>query len=178
MHALPWQAPARRAVIARGAAAIIVVIAAIAFLRFDTTEALRTTLIAGALITCSATDLLSFRVANTIVLPAIALTFAWSLAQGTPEPVLAVAAGGASGGLLFLAGVLSRGGLGGGDVKLGVFVGVALGFPLAPIALGAGVALGSLSVICLNLRGVLKRDEGIPFAPFIALPAAIALLIT
>jgi leader peptidase (prepilin peptidase)/N-methyltransferase len=175
---MPWHAPAGRDQIARVAAALVVLVAVVAFARFETAEAVRVTLVATALVTCSATDLLSFRVPNAVTLPAIGFCFAWSLFPGTPEPAMALVAGGVCGGLLLLASLLTRRGLGGGDVKLGLLAGVALGLPMAPITLGVGVVVGSLTVITLHLRRDVEREEGLPFAPFIALPAVLALLLS
>ncbi len=175
---MPWHAPRWRDVVARAAALIMAIVLVIAFVRFDTTEALRVSIIASALVTCGATDLLSYRVPNAVTLPAIAFCFAWSLVQGPPEPLSALVASAIGGGLLLVAALLTRGGLGGGDVKLGFLAGAALGLPIALPALGAGIVLGSLTVIILNLRSRLERQEGFAFAPFLALPVVLALLVS
>ncbi len=135
------------------------------------------TVIAGALVICCTTDLLSYRVPNAVTLPAIAFCLGWSLAFGEPAPGSAITAGVAGGGFLLTASLVTRGGLGAGDVKLGVLAGAALGIPVALFVLGAGVVVGSLAVIALNVGGVLERQQGIPFAPFLTLPAMAALLL-
>lgn len=79
----------------------------------------------------------------------------------------------ACGGLVFLIALLSRGGMGGGDVKLMALVGSFLG-PWGGLAsfmiacfIGAAVGIG------LIVAGLKKRKDEIPFGPFIAAGAII-----
>ncbi len=72
-------------------------------------------------------------------------------------------------GLLFLLAVVSKGGMGGGDIKLCAGIGFWLGFPGFLYALLAASVIGSLVSIGLM---VLKRKglkETIPFGPFLML---------
>lgn len=72
-------------------------------------------------------------------------------------------------GLLFLLAVISKGGMGGGDIKLCAGIGFWLGFPGFLYALLAASVIGSLVSIGLM---VLKRKglkETIPFGPFLML---------
>lgn len=85
--------------------------------------------------------------------------------------------GGAIGFLvLFLPYILWQGGMGGGDVKLGAGLGLALGFPYILLALFlsflSGALIGGL-LIALKKKG---RKDPIPFAPFL-LPSALLSLI-
>jgi len=81
----------------------------------------------------------------------------------------------AAGGLLFLIALLSRGGMGGGDVKLGAVIGVFLGWPLALLALFISFILGGLGGIVLLALKKKGRKDMIPFGPFLALGSLITL---
>jgi len=83
---------------------------------------------------------------------------------------------GVGGGLLLLLAILSRGGMGGGDVKFAAALGFWLGWPGILLGLFLGFVLGgfiSLLLLVTRLRG---RKDFIPFGPFIAIGAWIALL--
>ncbi|MDI7246022.1 MAG: prepilin peptidase [Bacillota bacterium] len=79
----------------------------------------------------------------------------------------------ACGGLVFLIALLSRGGMGGGDVKLmalvGSFLGPWGGLASFMIACFIGAAVG----IALMAAGLKRRKDEIPFGPFIAAGAII-----
>lgn len=68
--------------------------------------------------------------------------------------------------LLFLA-FASKGGMGGGDIKLCTAMGFWLGFPGIFQALFVGSLLGSVIGIFLLIIKVKKRKEPIPFGPFL-----------
>lgn len=83
--------------------------------------------------------------------------------------------GGIGFGLLLIVALISRGGMGGGDVKLAGLIGLVTGFPLVFVAMFLGVVGGGLVAGVLLLTKVKKRKETIPFGPFLAL-AAVATL--
>jgi len=83
--------------------------------------------------------------------------------------------GGIGFGLLLIVALISRGGMGGGDVKLAGLIGLVTGFPLVFVAMFLGVVSGGLVAAVLLLTKVKKRKETIPFGPFLAL-AAVATL--
>jgi leader peptidase (prepilin peptidase) / N-methyltransferase len=66
--------------------------------------------------------------------------------------------------------------MGWGDVKMAGLIGLMTGFPNAVVAVFGGIILGGLSAIALLLFKKRTRKEGIPFGPFLALGAIIALL--
>jgi leader peptidase (prepilin peptidase)/N-methyltransferase len=80
------------------------------------------------------------------------------------------------GGIFFIIIVASRGGMGGGDMKLGAMLGAFLGWKLGLLAVLLGVLTGGGVAVCLLLLGRKGRKEAIPFGPFLALGGAIALL--
>jgi len=85
--------------------------------------------------------------------------------------------GGAAGFmLLFLVVVLSRGGMGFGDVKMAGLMGLALGFPIIFMGLFIGIMIGGLVAIGLLLMKAKGRKHAIPFGPFLAIGAMTALI--
>lgn len=72
--------------------------------------------------------------------------------------------------------VLTKGrGMGGGDLKYGIFLGLVLGFPNALLALMLAFLTGSIVGVALLLGGKKKFGQSIPFGPFLSLGALITL---
>jgi leader peptidase (prepilin peptidase)/N-methyltransferase len=94
------------------------------------------------------------------------------------EPGIASAAlGGAIGFAIFLLiAIISRGGMGWGDVKLAALIGLATGFPLVFVAIIMGAILGGIVAGALLITKRTKRRATIPFGPFLA-AAAMATLV-
>lgn len=87
-----------------------------------------------------------------------------------------VAASLGGGGIMLLIALISRGGMGGGDVKFVAALGIWLGFKLVLLVLLLSFLLGGvigLVAIILRLKG---RKDFIPFGPFIAIAAFIGFL--
>jgi leader peptidase (prepilin peptidase) / N-methyltransferase len=127
----------------------------------------------AALVVATATDLERRIVPNTVVLPAAAAVLVLNT-LAHPSPVWAIAALGAS-GFLFVAALAYPGGMGMGDVKLALLIGALLG-RTTPVGLMLGLLLAlvpSLVLIARHGRGA--RRLAIPFAPFLAAGAVIAL---
>jgi leader peptidase (prepilin peptidase)/N-methyltransferase len=78
-------------------------------------------------------------------------------------------------GILFLVALISSGGMGLGDVKLAFVTGLFLGWPQGLVGLLSGVCAGGLLGIVLLATGIKGRKDPVPFGPFIALGAMIAL---
>ncbi|MCU1483480.1 MAG: prepilin signal peptidase PulO-like peptidase [Actinomycetia bacterium] len=139
----------------------------------------------AALIAVSAVDLELFLVPNRILLATLAL--------GIPLLVLAAAVddrwhdlgtaavGGAIGfGVLLVINLVTPRGMGMGDVKLAGVLGAWLGFlDLGHVFLGLflGFLLGSVGGILLLATGLRTRKDHIPFAPFLAAGAVVAILV-
>ena len=96
----------------------------------------------------------------------------------TIEPGIASAAlGGAIGFAVFLViALVSRGGMGWGDVKLAALIGLATGFPLAFVAIIMAAILGGVVAVILLATRRRGRREMIPFGPFLAVAAMVTLL--
>jgi leader peptidase (prepilin peptidase)/N-methyltransferase len=81
------------------------------------------------------------------------------------------------GGLSFLMAVISRGQIGGGDIKLLSLIGVALGWQAGMIAFAASYFLAGAVALCLLLFR--KRDGNareLPMAPFYAIGTGLVYL--
>jgi leader peptidase (prepilin peptidase)/N-methyltransferase len=127
------------------------------------------------LVVLSAIDLQHRIVPNRIVLPAALIVL---LAQTAlePSPEWALGALGAS-GFLFVAALAYPAGMGMGDVKLALLLGAMLGrYVSVGLMLGMIAALVP-SLVLLARHGSAARKMGIPFAPFLALGAVIALFV-
>jgi leader peptidase (prepilin peptidase)/N-methyltransferase len=127
----------------------------------------------AALVTISATDIERRIVPNRVVLPATAIVLALMLAW-KPSVEWPVAGFGAA-LFLFIAALAYPRGMGMGDVKLALLLGVAVGRGV-PVALMVGMIAALVpSAILFARHGAAARKMGIPFAPFLALGGVVAL---
>ena len=129
----------------------------------------------AALIAITAIDLQHLLIPDVITLPGILVGLVANVATGRMswiDSVLGIAL--ASG--LFLAIILvSRGGMGGGDLKLGAMLGAFLGWKALLFALFVAVILGGVLGIALVASGLRGRKDAVPFGPFLAVGGAMAL---
>ena len=75
--------------------------------------------------------------------------------------------------LLFIA-VISKGGMGGGDIKLYFLIGIVLGFKLTMLSFFFATLVGALFGIIGMLAGKYKKRQQVPFGPFIAFGALLS----
>ncbi len=120
---------------------------------------------------------------NKVVYPSMVLAlllalYPWPwLNESIAMRVAYAALGGAIGFVIFLLiALISRGGMGWGDVKLAALVGLATGFPLVFLAIIMGAILGGIVAVALVIAKKRKRRQTIPFGPFLALAAMVTLL--
>ena len=126
-----------------------------------------------ALVAISAIDIERRIVPNRIVLPAtlvvLAVMLAWKPSIEWP------AAGFGAALFLFLAALAYPAGMGMGDVKLALLLGVAVGRSV-PVALMVGMLSALVpSAVLFARHGGAARKMGIPFAPFLAFGGVVAL---
>jgi leader peptidase (prepilin peptidase) / N-methyltransferase len=126
-----------------------------------------------ALVAISAIDIERRIVPNRIVLPAalvvLALQLAWKPSIEWPVAGLGAAL------FLLLAALAYPAGMGMGDVKLALLLGVMVGRAV-PVALLVGMIAALVpSVVLLARHGAAARKMGIPFAPFLAIGGLVAL---
>ena len=111
---------------------------------------------------------------DVITIPAVVIGLAISLTTIGFFPALWGAL--AFGGVLFVVAVLSRGGMGGGDVKLAAVIGAFTGIPGAIITLLLSSFLGAVFGITLMALGKAGRKTPVKFGPFLAIGAYTAYL--
>jgi prepilin signal peptidase PulO-like enzyme (type II secretory pathway) len=173
---LPWQQHPWTGRVRWSVMLTLPVFMAVAGSRFDVLPALLLSLLLAALLVCTATDLLRYRVPNVITYPSIVLALLAALVMPDADLKGAVIAALLGGGMFLLLAIVTRGGLGLGDVKLAILIGVMLGLPGAYLALFYGVVAGGLGIFLLFAIGVVHRKEPVPYAPFLAVAAiAVAL---
>ncbi|MCE5287114.1 MAG: prepilin peptidase [Pelosinus sp.] len=80
------------------------------------------------------------------------------------------------GGLLLLIAVISRGGMGGGDIKFAAALGLWVGWQLTLLCLFLAFLIGGVSGILVIILHIKGRKDYIPFGPFIAAGLFISIL--
>jgi len=118
---------------------------------------------------------------NKVVYPAaaIALIIALITAAFTSDLWLAVKVligGGLGLVIMFLVALVSKGGIGWGDVKMAGLVGLITGFPLVLVSLLLAMVSGGIVAVVLLLLKVKQRKQTIPFGPFLSLGTMLTLL--
>jgi leader peptidase (prepilin peptidase) / N-methyltransferase len=138
-----------------------------------TAEAAVAAFFCAVLVAISAIDLEHRIVPNRIVLPsAVIVLVARMLLDPSPEWALA---GLGAAGFLLVAALAYPAGMGMGDVKLALLLGVSLGGAVS-VALMVGMLSALVpSVFLLARYGAAGRKMGIPFAPFLAFGGVVAL---
>ncbi len=111
---------------------------------------------------------------NLLTYPGIAAGLIFSTLTGRLTNAIGAALGA---GLFFVVVILvSRGGMGWGDAKLGAMMGAFLGWPLIAVALVISFVFGGIVGLLLVLLKLRTRKDVIPFGPALALGGMIALL--
>jgi leader peptidase (prepilin peptidase)/N-methyltransferase len=132
-------------------------------------------LLSALLIVVTAIDLEHQLIPDRITLPGIVLGFVASVATSRTtwlESLVGVLVGG---GVFFVVIVLSRGGMGGGDMKLGAMIGAFLGWKLTVLTIMLAVISGGLVGVTLLITGLRQRRDPVPFGPFLAASALASL---
>lgn len=133
-------------------------------------------LLVSVLVIITHTDIKSMTIPDSVVFTGIAFAL---LLRAFYHPLsfwnyVCAAAIGFS--LLYLLAVASRGGMGGGDIKLYLFIGLMLGIKLTLLSLFLASVFGmvyGIAAIALNKQ---KKRKPIPFGPFIAAGSLLAYL--
>ncbi len=128
------------------------------------------------LLTVSYTDMVSMRILNSVVL--IGLIGAALIRMIThPLPFWNYSCAAVIGfSILFLLSIATNGGIGGGDMKLYLFIGLLSGITVTLLSLFLASVFGSLYGIIQRSRGKLMPKQPIPFGPFIAIATIISFL--
>jgi len=166
---IPWRYPIVEAITA--------VLFAAAWLRFgaDVRQFIVAVVFLAALVAITVIDLRHQIIPDAITLPGVAAGVVAALATHRITWIDAVAGILLGSGLFVAVIVVSRGGMGGGDLKLGAMLGAFLGWQALLVGLFIAVMLGGmLAVVLLASRRVARKDA-IPFGPFLAIGGAAAL---
>jgi leader peptidase (prepilin peptidase)/N-methyltransferase len=134
----------------------------------------------SALLVVTGTDLTHKIIPNVVTVPGIALGLfgaATVLPVGLINALLGVAIGG---GILWALAwaspyLFGKEGMGGGDIKLLAMIGAFLGWKPALLTIMIGSLTGSIIGVSLIALRFMKRDEYIPFGPFLVLGALISM---
>ncbi|HXV69385.1 MAG TPA: A24 family peptidase [Nitrospira sp.] len=137
-------------------------------------------LLYSALLVVAGTDLSHKIIPNTITFPGMAVgivSAATVLPLGLLNGVIGLVVGG---GILWLLAwaspyLFGKEGMGGGDIKLLAMIGAFLGWKPALMTIMLGSLLGSLVGITLIAARVIKREDYIPFGPFLVCGAVVSL---
>jgi len=165
---IPWRYPLVEAITAA--------LLALAWLEFGPTpEFVVAASLLAALVAITVIDLRHQIIPDAITLPGILAGITANVATrhlSWADVALGIVLGG---GVFFVIIVVSRGGMGAGDMKLGAMLGAFLGWKIALFALIFGVVLGGAWAVALIALGIRGRKDAIAFGPFLALGGAAAL---
>lgn len=101
----------------------------------------------------------------------------WTVGNRLTSLALDALAAGGLGLVIFLVfALLSRGGMGGGDVKLAGVIGIWVGLQALAASLMVAVLLGGIVAILLLVSRSLQRKDAMPFAPFLCAGGAVGLV--
>jgi leader peptidase (prepilin peptidase)/N-methyltransferase len=139
-----------------------------------TVDALAFALLAATLVAVVFIDLDHLLILDVVLAPAAIIGVADAIAGGRiVDAGLGALAGAAIFGLLYLA---TRGaGMGLGDAKLGLVMGLFLGLHLTIAAIAFSFIFGSLLMLPVLAAGSRGRRDAVPFGPFLVLGALVAL---
>lgn len=130
----------------------------------------------AVLVGATATDIMNMIIPDEILAAGIVAGVPFLLLDSFQGTLWGLLAGLAAGGFMLAIAVLSRGGMGGGDIKLAAFMGLFLGPKMVGLALFLAFLLGGAVSIALIVSGKKGRKELIPFGPYLALGGILALL--
>jgi prepilin signal peptidase PulO-like enzyme (type II secretory pathway) len=131
----------------------------------------------AVLVWLSAIDLEQHLIPNRIVLPSAALVLVAQIAAFPEHALQWVACSFGAAAVMLVLALLSRGGLGMGDVKLALLIGAALGRLVMPAFLIGMIGSALVGAAMLVRRGRSARKQAIPLVPFLTFGTVVALLV-
>lgn len=130
----------------------------------------------AVLLTVTVIDLEHLIIPDQVLLAGTAVGIPFLLLYSWQGTLWGIAAALAAGGFMLAIAIVSRGGMGGGDVKMAAFMGLFLGPRMVALALFLAFLIGGLVGIALLVSGKKGRKDAIPFGPYLALGGVLALL--
>ncbi|HAP66403.1 MAG TPA: prepilin peptidase [Nitrospinae bacterium] len=112
---------------------------------------------------------------DVITLPGIIIGLAISIAMPHITLINSIKGLLIGGGLFYAIAILSRGGMGGGDIKLIAMVGSFLGWKNVLLTIFLGSFFGSIVGIVLIILKKKNRKDMVPFGPFLSLGAIVSI---
>ena len=178
-HSTPAPAVGARLALRSSAALIAGGLVAALFMRFGFgSYAFMAAFVTSTLVVLSVIDFEQRRLPNRIVLPATVAVLAAQAAFFPDGLVECVVAAVCAALFLLVPGLICRGGVGMGDVKLALLLGAALGQGVALALFMAALASVPAALVVLARAGVSGgRRQTIPFGPFLAGGAIVALFL-
>lgn len=132
-------------------------------------------LLAVVLVPVVAIDLEHQLIPDVLVLPAAAAALFLAIASDPSRWWVAVASAAGASAFLFVLWLVHPGGMGLGDVKLALLMGAVLGASVIPALFIAFLLGGLLGAVLLVRFGGSARKMAVPFGPFLATGALVAL---
>ena len=137
-------------------------------------------LLFSALLVVTGTDLTHKMIPNVITIPGVVVGLLGAVTVLPVGVINSVAGLAVGGGILWLLAWLSpylfgKEGMGGGDIKLLAMIGAFLGWKPALLTIMIGSLTGSIIGVGLIALHVIKRDDYIPFGPFLVLGALLSM---
>lgn len=129
----------------------------------------------GMLLIAVIVDIRERRIPNAVTYPTVILALLLGAAQGPAELATSVAGLLVAGGILTSLSLISRGGLGMGDVKAGAAVG-ALAGPSAALQFVVAASVAGAVLAVLWLLAGHRREDALPYAPALAIGGLIVVL--
>lgn len=137
-------------------------------------QAIRYLILIFALVVAVGTDFSHREIPDEISLGASAILFILALISRSWSALIG---GALLFCLLFLIALASRGGMGGGDIKLSLAIGLALGWRLGLVAVFLAFLVGGIMAVVLMLFRRAAGKAQVPFGPFLALGALAAMFL-
>jgi prepilin signal peptidase PulO-like enzyme (type II secretory pathway) len=157
--------------------ALALTFCAIAFLRFGWTPELWSLVpLLVALAVIIVLDIRTKVIPDAVTLPGIAYALAVTAFVKSPSIGQALLGAVVGGGMVFLIAVISRGAIGGGDIKLMSMLGAALGWKGALVVLAFSQMLAALVALGLLIARRAGRHDLLPVGAIISLLGAVMLL--
>jgi leader peptidase (prepilin peptidase)/N-methyltransferase len=152
--------------------------AALAFARYPLgAGAAIAAFLAAVLVILAAIDIRSGRIPNRIVLPATAIVLVADLVFWPGHVGEFVLAALVTSGVLLIPNLISSSWMGMGDVKLGLLLGVALGWGAIGALMIAFIAVLPVALVIMARGGASARKATLPFGPFMAFGALAVLIV-
>jgi leader peptidase (prepilin peptidase)/N-methyltransferase len=118
-------------------------------------------------------DFLTYKVPNLLLYPSIAFIVIGTALVDPAMLAQALFGGGVMLAIMFVLAIVGRGKLGMGDVKFATFIGLALGWWYAILAVAMGFVFGAVAAVILMALGRKGREDALPLTPFLAIGATV-----